>query len=63
MSIRPLKIGLSARLLNQVPTAMGFRSKTLQYLEQSAAHWILKHGAIAVMVPTLGHDSDLSREW
>jgi putative glutamine amidotransferase len=58
---RPLRIGLSARLLHQVPAEMGFRGKTLQYLEQSVSHWILAHGALALMVPTLGYDAEVSR--
>lgn len=58
---RPLRIGLSARLLHHVPAEMGFRGKTLQYLEQSVSHWILAHGALALMVPTLGYDAEVSR--
>lgn len=54
---RPLKIGISARLLHKVPSEMGFRNKTLQYLEQSLAHWIMEHGAIAFMVPAIAEDS------
>lgn len=61
MKPRPLRIGLSARLLHQPPTELGFRGKTLQYLEQSVAHWILQHGAVVVMVPTLGLDAEVSR--
>lgn len=53
MNERPLCIGLSARLLHQSPKELGFRGKTLQYLEQSAAHWIMSHGAMAFMIPTL----------
>ena len=40
---------------------MGFRGETLQYLEQSVSHWILSHGALPLMVPTLGHDAEVSR--
>lgn len=58
---RPLRIGLSARLLHKPPAEMGFRGKTLQYLEQSIAHWIMGHGALAFMVPTLGFDAEVSR--
>ena len=58
---RPLRIGLSARLLHHPPAEMGFRGKTLQYLEQSIAHWIMGHGALAFMVPTLGFDAEVSR--
>ncbi len=58
---RPLRIGMSARLLHKPPAEMGFRGKTLQYLEQSVSHWILSHGALALMVPTLGHDAEVVR--
>src|SRR5262249_30944938 len=34
--------------------------KTLQYLEASVAHWIMAHGAIVAMVPTLEATSDVS---
>ncbi|MFP5406249.1 MAG: gamma-glutamyl-gamma-aminobutyrate hydrolase family protein, partial [Gammaproteobacteria bacterium] len=58
---RPLKIGLSARLLHVVPKEMGFRNKTLQYLEQSIAHWLMAHGALVLMIPTIGTSADVSR--
>lgn len=48
----PLKIGLSARLMHNPPKELGFRGKTLQYLEQSIAHWLMAHGALVFMVPT-----------
>jgi putative glutamine amidotransferase len=56
-----MRIGLSARLLHTPPAEMGFRNKTLQYLEQSIAHWIMGHGALVFMVPTLGFDAEISR--
>lgn len=46
-------IGVSPRLLREVPASLGFRGKTLQYLEQSVAHWVMESGALAVMVPTI----------
>ena len=52
MKEAPLKIGLSARLMHDPPRELGFRGKTLQYLEQSIAHWLMAHGALAFMVPT-----------
>jgi len=52
MKRSPLKIGLSARLMHDPPKELGFRGKTLQYLEQSIAHWLMAHGAIVFMVPT-----------
>jgi putative glutamine amidotransferase len=62
MKESPLRIGLSARLLHQSPKELGFRGKTLQYLEQSAAHWIMSHGAMAFMIPTLLSDTPHRRE-
>ena len=61
MNSHPLRIGISTRLMHQVPAELGFRGKTLQYLEQSFAHWIMAHGALALMVPTLGHDAEVAR--
>jgi putative glutamine amidotransferase len=61
MNSRPLCIGLSARLLHAPPAELGFPGKTLQYLEQSVAHWIMAHGALAFMIPTLGHGTELQR--
>ena len=46
-------VGVSPRLLREVPASLGFRGKTLQYLEQSVAHWVMEAGALAVMVPTI----------
>jgi putative glutamine amidotransferase len=48
---------VSARLLHHAPQELGFRNKTLQYIEQSLAHWIMEHGAVAFMVPAVAHDS------
>jgi gamma-glutamyl-gamma-aminobutyrate hydrolase PuuD len=58
----PLRIGLSARILHP-PEAqpLGFRGKTLQYIETSVAHWILAHGALGFMVPTLELSTGVAR--
>lgn len=61
MASRPLRIGLSARLLHVSPPELGFRGKSLQYLEQSVAHWIMAHGALAFMVPTIGAGDSVGR--
>lgn len=58
---RPLRVGLSARLMHKPPAELGFRGKTLLYLEQTIAHWIMAHGALALTVPTLGFDAEISR--
>lgn len=53
-SARPtLRIGLSARVMHRSPHELGFKGKPLQYLESSIAHWIMEHGALAVMVPVI----------
>ena len=61
MGKRALRIGLSARLMHSPPAELGFRNKTLQYLEQSIAHWIMYHGALVFMIPTLNSSAGLSR--
>ncbi|TAH42706.1 MAG: gamma-glutamyl-gamma-aminobutyrate hydrolase family protein [Betaproteobacteria bacterium] len=61
MSRTPLRVGLSARLMHSPPAELGFPGKTLQYLEQSMAHWIMSHGALALMVPTIGEHLGLRR--
>ena len=50
---RPLRIGLSPRILHNPPAELGFRNKTLQYLEQSVAHWIMRRGALVFMLPAI----------
>ncbi|MGD9942392.1 MAG: gamma-glutamyl-gamma-aminobutyrate hydrolase family protein [Burkholderiaceae bacterium] len=61
MQARPLKIGLSARLLHVPPKELGFRNKMLQYLEQSIAHWLMANGALALMIPTISSAAEVSR--
>jgi gamma-glutamyl-gamma-aminobutyrate hydrolase PuuD len=61
VSEAPLRIGLSARLLHSPPAELGFPGKTLQYLEQSMAHWIMSHGALVFMVPTIGEHLGVRR--
>lgn len=57
-----LRIGLSPRLMHRVPSELGFRNKTLQYLEQSIAHWVMAHGALAFMLPTLVEQGEVERK-
>jgi gamma-glutamyl-gamma-aminobutyrate hydrolase PuuD len=54
-------IGMSPRILRQVPRELGFRGKTLQYLEQSMAHCLMRLGARVAMIPTIEHVSDVER--
>ena len=47
-----LKIGISACFMHADPERPLFTGKTLQYVEQSIAHWIMSTGALAVMIPS-----------
>jgi putative glutamine amidotransferase len=60
----PLLIGLSARIYTPGSAGVelpGVWTKTLHYLEQSAAHWVLSGGAVAVMVPAVDSGSIVLR--
>jgi putative glutamine amidotransferase len=57
---KPLLIGLSARIYTPGSAGVelpGVWTKTLHYLEQSVAHWVLSGGAVAVMVPAVSSGS------
>ena len=47
-----LKIGISACFFHADPARPIFTGKTLQYVEQSMAHWVMSTGALAVMIPS-----------
>lgn len=47
-----LEIGLSACFFHADAARPIFTGKTLQYLEQSMAHWVMSTGALAVMIPS-----------
>jgi gamma-glutamyl-gamma-aminobutyrate hydrolase PuuD len=51
-----LKIGISARLFHPRPEGRGLQARTLQYLEQSVAHWIMSREVIVFMIPTVVSD-------
>jgi putative glutamine amidotransferase len=51
--MEPLKIGLSARLLYPDPRRLFLPTKTVQYLEQSAANWVMSGEVLAFMVPEM----------
>ena len=50
---RTLRIGISARIFHPEPGATGLRSKNLQYLEESIAHWVMSRDVLVFMVPTV----------
>lgn len=50
---RTLKIGISARIFHPESGAKGLRSKTLQYLEESIAQWVMSRDVLVFMIPTV----------
>jgi len=65
-----LKIGISACFMHPDTARSSFAIKTLQYIEQSMAHWLMSGGALPVMVPspmggTAAHSVDVNAyaEW
>ena len=46
-----LHIGISACFMHSDPARAAFAKKTLLYLEQSMAHWVMAAGALPVLVP------------
>lgn len=50
---RTLRIGVSARIFHPEAGAKGLRSKNLQYLEESIAHWVMSRDVLVFMVPTV----------
>lgn len=60
----PLLIGASARIYTPESVDLpksGVWTKTLHYLEQSVAHWLLGGGAVCVMVPAVDATSVVRR--
>jgi gamma-glutamyl-gamma-aminobutyrate hydrolase PuuD len=63
MADKPLLIGVSARIYypGSQGALPGVFTKTLHYLEQSVAHWVLSGHAMAVMIPAVTRDSIVLR--
>ena len=61
MSRRPLRIGLSARIYHPQAGATGLQSKSLQYLEQSVAHWVMSREVMVLMIPAVSGDGIVHR--
>ncbi len=63
--LTPMLIGVSARIYypnGPVLDLGGVWTKTLHYLEQSVAHWLIRGGALPVMIPAFESESLLRRE-
>ena len=61
MGRRPLRIGLSARIYHPPEGATGLQSKSLQYLEQSVAHWVMSREVMVLMIPSVSGDGIVHR--
>lgn len=59
ISKRTLKIGISARIFHPEVGALGLRSKSFQYLEESIAQWVMSRDVMVFMVPTVNANSML----
>jgi len=60
----PLMIGISARIYypsGPVLDLGGVFTKTLHYLEQSVAHWVMSRDVLAVMIPAVESESIVRR--
>ena len=56
MAADALLIGISARIYHPgepVADTNGIFTKTLHYLEQSVAHWVLRRGVLPMMIPAI----------
>jgi putative glutamine amidotransferase len=51
--MEPLRIGVSARLLYPDPGRLFLPTKSVQYLEQSVANWIMSGDVLAFMIPEM----------
>lgn len=52
---RTLRIGVSARIFHPEAGAKGLRGKTLQYLEESIAQWVMSRDVLVFMIPTVNN--------
>jgi len=59
--VKPLKIGISARIYHPDPAGKGVQRRTLQYLEQSVTHWVMSRDVLVFMVPSVDKDGLIHR--
>lgn len=57
---RPIRIGISACFFHADPKRAIFKGKTLQYLEQSMAQWVMSEGALVYLIPAPPEGSPVS---
>jgi putative glutamine amidotransferase len=58
---RTLKIGVSARIYHPEAGASGLQSKTLQYLEESIAQWVMSRDVMVFMIPSVNTNGRIHR--
>jgi hypothetical protein len=61
---KPLIIGISSRIHHPVGPVRdlgGVYAKTLHYLEQSVAHWVIAKDVLAVMIPAIESEGLIQR--
>ena len=58
---KPLKIGISPRLSHPEAGAVGLHAKSVMYLEESVAYWVMSRDVIVFMVPVISRGAMLSR--
>jgi putative glutamine amidotransferase len=64
MASRTLLIGISARIhypLQPVHDLGGVYTKTLHFLEQSVAHWVMSRDVLALMIPPIEREGRIER--
>ncbi|NMM26062.1 MAG: type 1 glutamine amidotransferase [Glaciimonas sp.] len=54
---RTLIIGVSARIFHPEPGAIGLNSRTLQYLEETIAQWVMSRNVMVLMIPSVNNNS------
>jgi putative glutamine amidotransferase len=60
----PLLIGVSARICHPIGPMLelgGVFTKTLHYLEQSVAHWLMSKDVLVVMIPAIESEGMIAR--
>ena len=55
-----LKIGISACFMHKDPTRAIFKGKTLLYVEESLAHWVMRLGAQAFVIPSVAPGGEIN---
>jgi putative glutamine amidotransferase len=61
---QPLLIGVSARICHPIGPMLelgGVFTKTLHYLEQSVAHWVMSKDVLVVMIPAIESEGMIAR--